>query len=253
MAAAFFIASPALAQEVTVSPSAEPFAEEGITDDDLTANLEAEVLPTDGFSYRWERIKFGLRRAFVFNAEKKAELDRAFLHRLDRKLEACTETGDEECAARVQAHIDAAKARHEQWLERREELKEKHLEQFQAWRERREARREELQEKLEERKAHFQELRNEWLERRQEIRERRQEDFQEIKENIGERRDERRDNIEERIETRQENREQILEQRSQRVKDRLDNTRAKVLERERPLPPRLVPARPTPLNEQALS
>jgi len=111
------------------------YSDEGLDDGDLTDNLEAENLPSDGIRYNLENMWFGLRRAFTFNSEKKAELDRERLHTLDRKLNACSEIGDEDCINKIEERLNKVTNLAQRHLEKREELKEKHLERFKSWRE----------------------------------------------------------------------------------------------------------------------
>lgn len=222
----------------------DEFASQGLDDGDLEEDVTAETLPTDGLAYRWERLRFGLRRAFIFNAEKKAALDREFLHRLDRKAAACAELGDEACVARVEAHIAAARARAEKFLQKREELRAAHLERFQQWRDRREARLTQLREKATERKENVEELRQQRQEQLPNLRQRRQEMMRLQRESFPEQREGLRLQTQEQIKQRQENgqqlqqnREHLIETRSKNVKEQLDATRTKVLERERQLTP----------------
>ncbi len=244
-----FVAAPLLAQtdnttvtDVSVGAT-EEFSDEGITDADLEMDLEAEALPSDGLSFRWENIWFGLRRAFIFNAEKKAELDRQRLHQLDRKLTACADVGDEGCMQRIQERITRAQELAEKHLQKKQEILAKHRQRFEEWRAKRQARLEELKERAAQRKERREELLKQRQERRQEVQERRKKHRQEVQERIQQMRQE--ENVENaklrteqrmenklRPEQRMENRERLIELRSQNLKNTLDDTRKEVNERQ---------------------
>ena len=202
----------------------DEFAEEGLSDLDLEADSEAETLPQDGILFGLENAWFRIRRAFTLQAERKAELDRERLHRLDRKLTACAELGDEECVTRIESMIGKTEERAQAYLERKEEIQERFQERFEAWRERRGERVEELKDVVEERKSQ----RDELIEKRQEtlddIRSRRKEFNDQRKEQLEELRKEQQALREDT----QQLREQVIEQRSERVKKELDTTRANV-------------------------
>lgn len=220
------LAAPPAALAQSATPTASPGVDITPTpvsppgDADLEAEPQAETLPGDGISFNWEQFRQGLVRAFTFNPEKKAKLFEEHLHRLDRKLAACSELGDEECVARIEARIATLKTRAEKYMEKREELRQKHLQQFQEWRQRREVKLEELKTRLEDNKERFQELRDERREHLQEIKERREQ----LKENRQER-------SELRQEQRAANRDQLIELRSKNVKRTLDTTHESVQER----------------------
>lgn len=218
-------------------------------DEEVEIEPQAETLPTDGIRYQWERLRLGLVRAFTLNAQKKAALYQDHLHHLDRKLAACTELGDEACVTRIQTRIDNLNERAEKFMARKEELREKHLEQFQQWRERREEKNKELQTRLQANQGKMEELRQQRQENMGEFKERFQErrlelqgKRQEFRQNnvrqlpnrpgvAPEKLNERQQNLQQSIEQQQKNRERLIELRSQRVKNGLDQTRQKVQER----------------------
>ena len=229
------------------SVTADSAIDEELSDSDLSVDLAAEALPTQNqFTYRWENMRNGVLRFFTLKAENKAELYERHLHTLDRKLAACAEIGDEECTKLIEAHIEKLTARATNYLERREELRDKLQDKFQAWRQHREAMITERQQRVAELKDKREELvaaRQAVTEQARQNRAARQE---EIKTNIQERRELIEQNIDQRQENRQEirqdaqeqrqlnleqrreNQEQLIEMRRQNVKDKLDNTRAKV-------------------------
>ena len=130
------------------------FSDEGLGDEDLTADLEAEALPTtDAVSYWWENLRGNVVNVFTFNAEKKAAQMRLRLHRLDRKLAACAEVGDPECAAKIEQRIQALQERTERYIAKRQELREQHLQRFEEWRAKRVARAQELRQRAAERRG----------------------------------------------------------------------------------------------------
>jgi hypothetical protein len=224
------------------------FSEEGLSDTDLTTDLEAEALPTtDPVAFWWEQIRGNAISLFTFNAERKAEQYRLRLHILDRKLAACSEIGDDECVTRIEERLAALKDRTEKHIARREELKEQFQERFAAWRARREARIVELREKAVERKSLREDLREERQSHREEARERRRNVMQQRQQTLQrireDRRDVRQDQRDQRQELRQEqrserqdvrqrNREELIQLRSQNARDRLDATRDRVQQRQ---------------------
>ena len=240
-------------QALLSSPTAESnsvtadSAIEELSDSDLSVDLAAEALPTQNqFTYRWENMRNSVLRFFTLKAENKVELYERHLHTLDRKLAACAEIGDEQCTEAIEARIESLTARATNYLERREELRDKLQDKFQAWRQHREAMITERQQRVAELKDKREELvaaRQAVTEQARQNRAARQE---EIKTNIQERRELIEQNIDQRQENRQEirqdaqeqrqlnleqrreNQEQLIEMRRQNVKDKLDNTRAKV-------------------------
>ena len=205
------IALPVFAQE-------SDFSDEGLSDADLTVDIEAEALPTtDSFSFGWESFMHRMRRIFTFNAEKKAELDRARLHRLDRKLTACSEIGDEDCVARIEEHIARAEEIAEKHIAKRQELIDKFQTRFEDWRTNRDARVDLLKDTATARRA-----------QRVELLELRKANRDEAKVNRRERLNQLRNQVDISIEQRQLNRERLIETRSQRLKDNLDATRDRV-------------------------
>ncbi|MFH1354455.1 MAG: hypothetical protein ABIH36_04180 [bacterium] len=198
----FIFVTPAYAQTV------ENFSDEGLGDEDLTVDLAAEALPTtDAVSYWWENFRGNVISVFTFNAEKKAARMRLRLHRLDRKLAACAELGDEECVAKVAERTQALQDRTERYIAKRQELQAQHQQRFAEWRARRAAK----AQALHQRAAGLRSQRQELLQQRQESR-------QQAIEN-------RRQGRQSTIEQRRQNREQLIEMRSQNLKDKLDATR----------------------------
>ena len=192
----------------------DDFAEEGLTTEDVTTDLAAESLPTtNGLSYWWEGVRSRVAEAFTFNAERKAARQRARLHRLDRKAEACAELGDEECLATIEEHRATLQERAEAFIARRVELSDELEARFNAWREAREGRRAELRERVAERRDQRQERREERRTDRQEARTNR-------RETLRERRETRRDTIQDQRDTRrdarQERREDVRLRREER-------------------------------------
>ena len=212
-----------LASPLTAAAQAETaadFADEGLSDTDLTTDLEAESLPTtDPVAFWWEQIQSNVISVFTMNAERKAEQYRLRLHILDRKLAACSEIGDEECVTRIEERMAALEERTGNYIAKREELQEQFQERFAAWRERRESARE-----------HRQAVTKESRETRRRSRQDRQ--------------DLRQEQRGERQQLRQENpsfapsgasagkQEKIIELRSQNVKNRLDATQETVERRQ---------------------
>lgn len=183
-----------LAEDLVAAEAAgDLFAEEGLTDVDLEVDLEAEVLPADGVRYQWESIVDRLQRVFTFNAEKKAELDRQWLQRFDRKLAACAELGNEECVEKVQERIQARTEIAQRHLEKYQGQRQEQLEKFQAWRESREELYQERQERAQELKGRAQELRESWQQKVKDARERRKEILTDRQEKLKELRENRRD------------------------------------------------------------
>lgn len=173
------------------------FSDEGLSDADLTTDLAAEALPTtNAASFWWENVRDNVISVFTFNVEKKAAQMRLRLHRLDRKLAACAEIGDQECIAKVEERSQALEQRTEQYIAKRQELKDKFQDRFIQWRESRDAKASELQQQAAARR-----------DQRQQLTQQRQANRQQA------------------IQNRQQNREQLIEMRSQNLKDRLDAAR----------------------------
>jgi len=215
-------AFPAYAQadnlEEEAQVTATDFSDEGLGDDDLTTDLAAEALPTtDVASYWWENLRGNVISVFTFNAEKKAAQMRLRLHRLDRKLAACAEVGDPECAAKIEQRIQALQERTERYIAKRQELREQHLQRFEEWRAKRVARAQELRQRAAARQSQQQELLQQRQQNRQQAIENRQQNRQST------------------IEQRQQNREQLIELRSQNLKGKLDATRQQVGEHQQNL------------------
>lgn len=190
----------------------------------VSAETAEETLPDDGIRYHWERFRFGLRRAFVFNAEKKAALYEEQLARLERKSDACAEIGNAECLERIQQRTQALEQRAELYMEKREALKEKHLERLAEWRKQHAERLEKLKARASERQENRTEFQAIRKEQRQEMR-------QNVKENI----EQRKENVDERRDSIQEKREKLIELRSQNVKNKLEATEQRVEERNKVL------------------
>src|SRR3989338_2136727 len=235
-------------------PSPSPYGTAGdivtdteLPDSDLTQDLAAEVLPTvNRMSYGWETMRNGVIRFFTLKAENKAQLYEQHLHMLDRKLAACAEIGDEQCTELIKKRMEKLTTRATNYLERREELRDKLLERFQTWRTRREAmipvrqeRVAELKDQREElmaaRKAMMETARQNRGARQEEIRANMQERRDQIKQNIEQRQDNRQElqqNAQEQrqlnLEKRRENQEQLIEMRSGNLKDKLDATEEQV-------------------------
>lgn len=227
MALAVLIPSFAMAQE-EVSPAPDAPVE-------LSAEIQGELLPGDGFAFGLETAWFRIKRAFTFQAERKAELDVQRFEKLEIKITACSELGDEECVAKLEQLITITQERAERHLERKAQVLEKHRERFEELKTRHEDRRQELQEKLQERRARLEELQAERQERFDEFREMRINRLEELREAHQERRQEaverqvdRQEQQELRQEQREQNRDQIIELRSGAVKNRLDATRDRV-------------------------
>lgn len=250
--------SPALAQEAatledslseitTDSNSVVDLSFEGLDDADLTVDLEAEALPTTNrFAYRWERFRDNVINVFTFNAEKKARHYQQRLHRLDRKLTACSEIGDSECINKIEERMQTLSDRTEKYIAKREELKEQFLTRFQNWRDNRESLIQDRKEKAGQLRDRMQELRQQRKSNYKEAHQRRQERRLQTKDKIQQRRDQRKDNIRDRRDQRQgnikdrrdqrqlnskqrqQNREQLIEMRSKNVKQKLDQTREQV-------------------------
>ena len=227
------------AQSPTATPSdAEPTDDEvellidqEIADQDLEADLEAEVLPDDGFEFVLENALFQIRRAFTFQAERKVALDQERLHRLDRKLAACTEIGDEKCIDRIETMTQAAQERTQRFLDKKAEVLGNVEENFEAWRDRRQARLDELKENADESEAEsleeFQSKREEAMERRDARLEELRNTRSELRESILEKRLEKFNQIDARLQ----NREELIEARSPVIKERLDTARDQVQQR----------------------
>jgi chromosome segregation ATPase len=208
------------------------FSDEGLDDEDLNSDLEAEALPTtDSFLYRWERFRNNIQSVFIFNAEKKAAHYRFRLHQLDRKLAACAEIGDEQCISKVEEHIQSLETRADKYIARRQELQERLLNKFDQWRASRSDRIEDLKERANERRDKKQELKKQREENRAEAKESRQKRHEELKQRLQERKEEIKDRQQDRqitTEQRQQNREHLIEVRSSAVKNKLDATRDQV-------------------------
>jgi len=227
-------------EESSVTEPAVDISFAGLDDTDLEVDLEAEALPTtNGFAYRWERIRDNLVSVFTFNAEKKAARYQQRLHRLDRKLAACSEIGDAKCVDQITKHIQQLSDRTARYIANKEAIRAKHLERFNTWRDNRESLIQARREKAQQLSNRRQELRQQRQANRKAARQRRQEHRQTVKDNIQQHREQRQQNIQDRrdqrqlnIEQRQENREQLIEMRSEVLKDKLDTTRTKVQTRQ---------------------
>lgn len=230
-----FLLTPSLAFPVyaqTANSLEEPapvaagdFSDEGLSDEDLTADLEAEALPTaDVASYWWENLRDNVVNVFTFNITKKAARLRLQLHRLDRKLAACAELGDEECVAKIEERMRALQERTERYITRHQELREQHRQRFAEWRARRTARVQELHQRAAALRDSKQQLLQQRLENRQEAVQNRQQLWQQRKENR-----------QSTIEQRQQNRERLIELRSQNLKNKLDATRQQAAEHQQNL------------------
>ena len=150
------------------------FSDEGLDDEDLTEDLEAESLPTtDKFSYHWEQVRDNIISVFTFNAEKKAAQYRLRLHNLDRKIAACADIGDAECVAKIQERIAQMDIRAGAFIARRAELQGELQDKFDAWREARAAKITALRAQAAERKAQREELQAERQAKRDEAKENR--------------------------------------------------------------------------------
>jgi hypothetical protein len=228
------------------SPAPNSTADDTVTDielpdSDLSVDLAAETLPTvNRLAYGWENMRNGVMRFFTLKAENKAELYERHLHTLDRKLAACAEIGDEQCTKQIEDRIEKLTTRATDYLARRQELKDKLLAKFQAWRERREAlvtvRREQasqLQGQREElttaRKAMMDDARQNRAIRQEEMKAQLQERREQVKENVEQRQENReqfrQDTEEQRqlnLDQRRQNQEQLIEMRSGNLKNKLD-------------------------------
>jgi hypothetical protein len=216
------------------------FSDEGLSDEDVTVDVEAEALPTTNrFTYWFENARSRVLVALTFNAEQKAAQFRFRLHQLDRKAAACSEIGDKECLERVETNAAALRERAEAFMEKREELRAEHLERFRAWREKREEKQAEFRARVEERKEKREELREERKEKHEEARARHDERMKALRERLEQNKVERQEAFEARQDAREEkqdlrqeqreaNREKLIEQRSERVKTNLDATRQRI-------------------------
>lgn len=208
----FTFATPAYAQ------TAADFSDEGLGDEDLTVDLAAEALPTtNGLAYGWERLRSNIQSIFTFNAERKAALYRLRLHRLDRKLAACAEIGDQECVAKVEEHSQNLEQRTEKYIAKRQELEANFQDRFLKWRENRQARAVQWRQHAAERQSQRQEL----LQQRQENRQQAIKNRQQNRQNTADQR--------------QRNREHLIEMRSQNLKDKLDAARQRADEHQQNL------------------
>lgn len=216
-------------------------------DSDLSVDLAAEALPTvNRLAYGWENMRNGVIRFFTLKAENKAELYQRHLHTLDRKLAACAEIGDEQCTKQIEDRIEKLTTRATDYLARRQELRDKLLTRFQAWRANREAlitvRREkasQLQGQREElvaaRKAMMDDARQNRSIRQEEMKAQLQERRAQVKENVEQRQENReqfrQDTKEQRqlnLDQRRQNQEQLIEMRSGNLKNKLDATEEQV-------------------------
>lgn len=93
---------------------------------------------------RFDVAWFRVRRAFTFQAARKAELDQRRLERLEAKLAQCQEDGNEACIARLESLLQKAEDRAQRHLERKQEVLESHRLRFEEFRNRRQQRREQL-------------------------------------------------------------------------------------------------------------
>lgn len=217
------------------------FSDEGLGDEDLTTDLAAEALPTtDAVSYWWENLRDNVINVFTFNITKKAARLRLQLHRLDRKLAACAELGDEECVAKIEERTRALQERTERYIARHQELREQHQQRFAEWRARRAARVQELHQRAAERRNQHQELLQQRQQnRRQAIKNRQQNRQSTVEQRQQNRQDviiqQRQEGRQDSIEQRQQNRERLIELRSQNLKNKLDATRQQAEEHQQNL------------------
>jgi len=195
-----------------ITPTAQAQEITSLPDQTLEMDVEAEALPEDGMEYQWERFRAGLQRAFTINPEKKAALYEEQLHRLDRKMTACANLGDEECLERLRARTAAMQERAQKYLEKHAELKEKLLEQFKAWREKRQARVEALRERAKELQSGSVELKKQRQLKRPAA-------IQHYRQNV------RLYGTALPLEVRQQNQEQLIQLRSSNLKNKLDTAR----------------------------
>lgn len=220
------------AQGATTSPAPDSFPTP--TSSSIAAQAAApdvalgELLPADGWVYRWEQFRLNMRQVFAFRAEQKAALYEEQVERLNNKLTACSELGDTECLKRVQARLEKLQEKAEDYVTRREALREKFEARLAAWREKHEERIEMLQEKAgerqvkrqelyQERKAHMQELRV----KQQEFMEERQAERQEFREKQqGERKEFKQDTQEQRKDVREELQAEKQDLRQQKSQER---------------------------------
>lgn len=199
----------------------EQLVDQQLADEDLTTDVEAEVLPSDGFQFVLENALFNIRRAFTFQAERKAQLDQDRLQKLDRKLTACAEIGDTHCVDRLQEMIAAAEDRAQRYLEKKQEVLGNIESNFEAWRQRRQEHIEAMEEMAQE---HADEL-DERLEELKAKRDQAREDHQEHMEELRQQRQQRIDRLKTSIQERMQNREHLIEVRSHNLKDKLDSAR----------------------------
>jgi len=169
--------------EISVN-SDDEFADEGLNSSDLSDGVEAQVLPDEPFKFGWESAWFNIRRAFTVSAERKAALDRLRLHQLDIKLAACAELGDEECMGRIEERISDLERKANDFLQRREDLKERLQERFSLWRSKRNERIEELRERAGQRRDRLEQLYQERQENLEELRQERQQENREVRRDI---------------------------------------------------------------------
>lgn len=206
----------------TNAPSPSPdFPTAGLGDDDLSVDLEAEALPTtDFFAYRWERLKNSVISVFTLNAERKTDQYNSRLHQLDRKLAACAEIGDRECAQKIEQHKLKLEAKTAKYLAKREELKEQFYAKYLDWRTKRETISEKLHQRAADREDHQPELVEQRQQRREDAKARRRQHL----ENLRDRQEQHQEEVQNKIEAR----EQLIEARSSSLKNRLDDTREQV-------------------------
>lgn len=169
--------------EVTVNADDE-FADEGLKSQDLSDDVEAEVLPDEGWRFGWENAWFNIRRAFTLSAERKSALDRERLHRLDIKLAACADLGDEDCVQKIEDRIKKAEERAKAFIARRQELRDKLEERFANWRASRGERLEKMRLRVQERRDRLEQLRAERQSRLQELREQKRQELNERRQSV---------------------------------------------------------------------
>lgn len=220
LATLLFVPGAAAAQD-TATAEVDILVDQQIADEDLTVDVEAEILPEDGFQFVLENALFRIRRAFTFQAERKAEVDQDRLHRLDRKLTACGEAGDTECVARLEEMIAAAEERARAHFERKREVLGNIEEHFEEWRMRRRAHIDEVEELVQERQSKRDELFADLQARREEAKARRDARLEAARAQ----RQDRINQVQTTIEQRQQNRERLIELRSKNVSDRLEAAR----------------------------
>ena len=219
----------AVLAQTTTATTATDFADEGLSDTDLTTDLAAEALPTTNrVAFWWEGIRDNIVSTFTFNTERKAAQYRARLHTLDRKLTACADIGDEECVTRVQERLTTIEERATNFITRREEIATTQADRFAAWREQRAERHDELAARAAARKEQRTELIKERKLQRQTNQTDRQEERAGRQSDRQERRQENATERQEQQTLRQDTRQENRLQRTNTINERLDTLRDRV-------------------------